>query len=134
MLASFYGTRVFLFYKCGCQSYIFRYRSNWYKSNMESFFLCNGNETQEIVKPTGAHDFCFQRFIGMVCTRKPGIFDLCRAPTIRSKYYKVSCRPLSNLSNNSFWYSLSKVPCRSFGYASSCSCCQLSFSLLTTIG
>ena len=35
---------------------------------MESFFVCNGNETQEIVKPTGAHDFCFQRFIGMVCT------------------------------------------------------------------
>ena len=106
----------------------------WHKSDMKSFFLCNGNETQEIVKPTGEHDFCFRRFIGMVCTRKPGIFDLCRAPTIRSKYYKVSCRPLSNLSNNSFWYSLSKVPCRSFGYASSCSCCQLSFSLLTTIG
>ena len=43
---------------------------------MEGFFLCNGNETQEIVKPTGEHDFCFRRFIGMVCTRKPGIFDL----------------------------------------------------------
>ena len=43
---------------------------------MESFFLCNGNETQEIVKPTGEHDFCFRRFIGMVCTRKPEIFDL----------------------------------------------------------
>ena len=40
---------------------------------MESFFVCNGNETQEIVKPTGAHDFCFQRFIGMVCTRELGI-------------------------------------------------------------
>ena len=25
---------------------------------MKSFFLCNGNETQEIMKPTGAHDFC----------------------------------------------------------------------------
>ena len=42
-----------------------------------TFFLCNGNETQEIVKPIGAHDFCFQRFIGMVCTRKRGIFHLC---------------------------------------------------------
>ena len=30
-------------------------------------------ETPEIVKPTGAHDFRFQRFIGMVCTRKLGI-------------------------------------------------------------
>ena len=46
--------------------------------NMEDFLLCNGDETQEIVKPTGEHDFCFRRFIGMVCTRKPGIFDLCR--------------------------------------------------------
>ncbi len=45
--------------------------------NMEGFFLCNGNETQEIVKPFGAHDFCFRRFIGMVCTRKPGIFHWC---------------------------------------------------------
>jgi len=42
--------------------------------NMKSFFLCNGNETQEIMKPTGAHDFCFRRFIGMFCTRKLGIF------------------------------------------------------------
>ena len=24
---------------------------------MEGFFLCNGNETQEIVKPSGEHDF-----------------------------------------------------------------------------
>ena len=48
---------------------------------MESFFLCNGNETQEIVKPTGAHDFCFQRFIGMVCTRKLGISHLCLTPS-----------------------------------------------------
>ena len=45
--------------------------------NMKSFFLCNGNETQEIMKPTGAHDFCFRRFIGMFCTRKPEIFHLC---------------------------------------------------------
>ena len=45
--------------------------------NMKGFFWCNGNETQEIVKPIGAHDFCFQRFIGMVCTRKRGIFHLC---------------------------------------------------------
>jgi len=37
---------------------------------MEDFLLCNGDETQEIVKPTGEHDFCFQRFIGMFCTRK----------------------------------------------------------------
>ena len=128
---------------------------------MEGFFLCNGNETQEIVKPTGAHDFCFRRFIGMVCTRKPGIFDLCRLPTIHFKcqycihylsYYIDLCfmeihrftylkniskivlpytyplNPLSNLSNNSFWYSLSNVPYSSFGYASSCNCCQLSFS------
>ena len=57
--------------------------------NMEDFLLCNGDETQEIVKPTGEHDFCFRRFIGMVCTRKPGIFNLCRAPTIRSKCYNV---------------------------------------------
>jgi len=40
---------------------------------MQSFFLCNGDETQEIVKPTGAHDLRFRRFIGMVCTRKRGI-------------------------------------------------------------
>ena len=38
--------------------------------NMKSFFLCNGNETQEIMEPTGEHDFCFLRFIGMFCTRK----------------------------------------------------------------
>ena len=37
---------------------------------MESFFLCNGDETQEIMEPTGEHDFCFLRFIGMFCTRK----------------------------------------------------------------
>jgi hypothetical protein len=42
--------------------------------NMEDFLLCNGDETQEIVKPTGEHDFCIQRFIGMSCTRKPEIF------------------------------------------------------------
>ena len=41
---------------------------------MEDFLLCNGDETQEIVKPTGEHDFCIQRFIGMSCTRKPEIF------------------------------------------------------------
>ena len=45
--------------------------------NMEDFLLCNGDETQEIVKPTGEHDFCIQRFIGMSCTRKPEIFHLC---------------------------------------------------------
>ena len=50
----------------------------WHKSDMKSFFLCNGNETQEIVKPSGEHDFCFQWFIGMVCTRKRGISDLCQ--------------------------------------------------------
>ena len=44
---------------------------------MEGFFLCNGNETQEIVKPSGAHDFRFQRFIGMVCTRKHEMSHLC---------------------------------------------------------
>ena len=44
-------------------------------SDMESFFLCNGDETQGIVKPTGAHDSCFQRFIGMICTRKLGISE-----------------------------------------------------------
>ena len=43
--------------------------------NMEDFLLCNGDETQEIVKPTGEHDFCFQRFIGMFCTRKLGISE-----------------------------------------------------------
>ena len=42
--------------------------------NMEDFLLCNGDETQELVKPTGEHDFCIQRFIGMSCTRKPEIF------------------------------------------------------------
>lgn len=41
---------------------------------MESFFLCNGDETQDIVKSTGEHDVCFLRFIGMSCTRKPEIF------------------------------------------------------------
>jgi hypothetical protein len=30
---------------------------NLHQSDIESFFLCNGNETQEIVKPSGAHDF-----------------------------------------------------------------------------
>ena len=50
--------------------------SGLHQSNMECFFLCNGDETPEIVKPTGAHDFCFQRFIGMFCTRKLGIIDL----------------------------------------------------------
>ena len=45
---------------------------------MKSFFLCNGNETQEIVQPIGAHDFCFMRFIGMFCTRKLGIGYLCK--------------------------------------------------------
>ena len=54
----------------------------WHKSDMKSFFLCNGNETQEIVKPSGEHDFCFQRFIGMVCTRKRGISDLCQIPIL----------------------------------------------------
>ena len=44
-------------------------------SDMERFFLCNGDETQGIVKPTGAHDSCFQRFIGMICTRKLGISE-----------------------------------------------------------
>ena len=51
--------------------------SGLHQSNMECFFLCNGDETPEIVKPTGAHDFCFRRFIGMFCTRKHGIFDWC---------------------------------------------------------
>ena len=45
---------------------------------MERFFLCNGNETQEIVQPIGAHDFCFRRFIEMFCTRNLGIFYLCK--------------------------------------------------------
>ena len=42
--------------------------------NMEDFLLCNGDETQDIVKSTGEHDVCFLRFIGMSCTRKPEIF------------------------------------------------------------
>ena len=33
--------------------------SGLHQSNMECFFLCNGDEPPEIVKPTGAHDFCF---------------------------------------------------------------------------
>ena len=33
--------------------------SGLHQSNMKGFFLCNGDETPEIVKPTGAHDFCF---------------------------------------------------------------------------
>ena len=47
-------------------------------TSMEGFFLCNGNETQEIMKSSGEHDFCFRRFIGMFCTRKRGISHLCR--------------------------------------------------------
>ncbi len=57
---------------------IFRIQqSRMHKSDMENFFLCNGDEIQGIVKPTGAHDTRFQRFIGMICTRKFGISDLC---------------------------------------------------------
>jgi len=37
---------------------------------MEGFFLCNEDETQGIMEPTGEHDFCFLRFIGMFCTGK----------------------------------------------------------------
>ena len=60
---------------------------------MESFFLCNGNETQEIVKPTGAHDFCFRRFIGMFCTRKRGIFHCGKLSAISLKV----CNIIENL-------------------------------------
>ncbi len=56
---------------------------NLHQSDIESFFLCNGNETQEIVKPSGAHDFRFQRFIGMVCTRKLGISGWCKLQSIQ---------------------------------------------------
>ena len=60
---------------------------------MQSFFLCNGDETQEIVKPTGAHDLRFRRFIGMVCTRKRGIVDLCNLINARQLQFvlHLSC-------------------------------------------
>ncbi len=42
-----------------CEIYCSGAMSGLHQSNMECFFLCNGDETPEIVKPTGAHDFCF---------------------------------------------------------------------------
>ena len=44
---------------------------------MEGFFLCNGNETLEIMELLSEHDVCFMRFIGMVCTRKHEMSHLC---------------------------------------------------------
>ena len=48
-----------LCYEIGCEIYCSGAMSGLHQSNMKGFFLCNGDETPEIVKPTGAHDFCF---------------------------------------------------------------------------
>ena len=79
---------------------------------MEDFLLCNGDETQEIVKPTGEHDFCIQRFIGMSCTRKPEIFiwaiphnDSATLPTLSHTKRTSGILPKSfSLSSHDYYY------------------------------
>ena len=48
-----------LCYEIGCEIYCSGAMSGLHQSDMKSFFLCNGDETPESVKPTGAHGFCF---------------------------------------------------------------------------
>ena len=75
MQIPFIHVLLLLCYEIWCEIYCSGAMSGLHQSNMECFFLCNGDETPEIVKPTGAHDF--RSFIGMFCTRKHGIFDWC---------------------------------------------------------
>ena len=59
MQIPFIHVLLLLCYEIWCEIYCSGAMSGLHQSNMECFFLCNGDETPEIVKPTGAHDFCF---------------------------------------------------------------------------
>ena len=59
--------------------------SGLHQSDMKSFFLCNGDETPEIVKPTGAHDFCFSEVHRNVLHKETGIMEgqVVNTPTLK---------------------------------------------------